>query len=303
MAPRLRVLVVGVGALGCEMLTKLVAHGCKDLEIVDMDTIELSNLSRQLLFRAHDVDRPKAVVAATRIATLFPQVQCVPRVQRVETLPPAYFEQFNLIFCGVDNAEARLWLNAVVCSAIHPIVLVEGGIEGLMGHVRLVIPRVTPCLYCTRYLHVEERHELPLCTLAGTPRTREHCLGWALSLAWPKRYPFEFDPADPHHLVLLTSIVQAQAQEKGIAGADAQFVETSVRQLVPAVVSTCALIAGVAVLVGLASVTAASLDLKTDNYWFYNGVEGAFLQSHSLHLDPDCLICRGQGPSNTLTSL
>lgn len=291
-----RILVVGAGALGCEVLSKLAAHGCQDLEVVDMDVIEVSNLSRQLLFRREDVGKAKAAVAARQIVQHFPHVRCRPRMQRVETLPPKYFGQFGLIFCQVDSVETRLWLNAVVCAgAVHRAVLVEGGVEGMMGHVRLTIPRVTPCLYCTRYLHVEERDELPLCTLAGVPRTREHCVGWALSLAWPKECASAFDPDNPDHVSRLTLLAQARAEESGIAGVDGDFVESSVRRIIPAVVSTCALVAGIAVLVGLrwASGPRALADIDGDNYWFFNGKEGAVLQSHCLQRDLACPVCGG----------
>ena len=62
MASPFQILVVGVGALGCEILSKLALAGFDRLDIVDFDVVEGSNLCRQFLFTAHDVGRPHAAL-------------------------------------------------------------------------------------------------------------------------------------------------------------------------------------------------------------------------------------------------
>ena len=72
-----RVLVIGAGGIGCELLKNLVLTGFEDLEVIDLDTIDVSNLNRQFLFRPHHVSKSKAVVAAAAVREFNPAARVV----------------------------------------------------------------------------------------------------------------------------------------------------------------------------------------------------------------------------------
>ena len=69
-----RVLVVGAGGIGCELVKTLSMTGFKRLSVIDLDTIDISNLNRQFLFRRHHVDMPKSETLRDAILAQNPQM-------------------------------------------------------------------------------------------------------------------------------------------------------------------------------------------------------------------------------------
>lgn len=143
-----RILVIGAGALGNEILKNLALLGIGNVVVVDMDKIETSNLSRSVLFREKDCGRYKAEVAAERAQELFPELKITALCENVVTdLGLGVYFWADIIIGGLDNREARLAINRNAFRAGKP--WIDGAIEVLIGVARVFSPPDGPCYECT----------------------------------------------------------------------------------------------------------------------------------------------------------
>jgi adenylyltransferase/sulfurtransferase len=141
-----RVLVVGAGALGNELVKDLALVGVGHLEVIDLDRVERSNLARCAFFREEDEGRPKAEVVARAAAALNPEITVVGHVGDVTAIGLGRLAGFDVVVGGLDNREARVWVNQA-CRKLG-IPWVDGAIEGLRGVVR-TFTGDGPCYECT----------------------------------------------------------------------------------------------------------------------------------------------------------
>jgi adenylyltransferase/sulfurtransferase len=143
-----RVLVIGAGALGNEILKNLALLGFRHVVVVDLDRIEVSNLSRTVLYRAEDVGEQKSVAAARAYLSLNNDALVQPIVAHVaHDCGLGLFEWADVILAGLDNREARLWINRAAWKVGRP--WVDGAIEGINGVARVFLPGQAPCYECT----------------------------------------------------------------------------------------------------------------------------------------------------------
>jgi molybdopterin/thiamine biosynthesis adenylyltransferase len=143
-----RLLVVGAGALGNEILKNAALLGFSKVVVVDMDCIEESNLSRTILYRDEDVGKFKARVAADAYTKIKPGSVARPMVENVVYgCGLGLFEWSDVILAGLDNREARLWINRSAWKVNRP--WIDGAIEGINGVVRVFVPGAPPCYECT----------------------------------------------------------------------------------------------------------------------------------------------------------
>lgn len=143
-----RVLVVGAGALGNEILKNLALLGFQKIVVIDLDRIEESNLSRAVLFRDSDVGSFKAEAAARSYESLSPGATIQPlSADVIHQVGLGLFAWSDLIIAGLDNREARLWINRAAWKTNRP--WVDGAIEGINGVVRVFVPGSPPCYECT----------------------------------------------------------------------------------------------------------------------------------------------------------
>lgn len=170
--------MVGAGGIGCELLKNLALTGYHEIHVVDLDTIDLSNLNRQFLFRYEHIKKSKALVA-TEVAQKFnPNVKIVAHHANIKdsTFNVEWFRGFKIVFNALDNLEARRHVNRLCLAADVP--LIESGTTGFNGQVQVIKKGVTACYDCTAK---ETPKSFPVCTIRSTPSQPIHCIVWGKS--------------------------------------------------------------------------------------------------------------------------
>jgi molybdopterin-synthase adenylyltransferase len=160
-----RLLVVGAGALGNEVLKNLALLGVGTVYVIDLDTVEPSNLSRSVLFRAEDGGRAKAEVAARRTREINPEVTLVPmRGDVITDVGLGLFADVDVVIGCLDNREARLWVNRQCWKTGTP--WVDAGIQEIQGVVKVFVPPDSACYECAMtsrdYQLLNLRYSCPL---------------------------------------------------------------------------------------------------------------------------------------------
>ncbi|GLB34857.1 putative E2_bind [Lyophyllum shimeji] len=301
-----KILVIGAGGLGCEILANLALTGFKDIHVIDMDTIDISNLNRQFLFRPKDVGKPKATVAAEFIMNRVPGVKVTPYFGKIQDKDDDYYMQFNLVICGLDSVEARRWINATLVNLVDPEnpeslkPLIDGGTEGFKGQARVILPTITSCYECSLDM-LNKPTAFPICTIANTPRLPEHCIEWASVLEWPRvQGDKKLDTDDPEHIGWLYSVAVARAKEFNIEGVTWSLTQGVVKNIIPAIASTNAIIA--AACCNEAFKIATSSAAYLNNYFMLIGTEGIYSYTFEHEKREDCPVCGGESLELSVSS-
>lgn len=297
-----KILVIGAGGLGCELLKDLALLGFRNLDVIDMDTIDISNLNRQFLFRLKDVGRAKADCAADFINTRIPGTRVTPHFKKIQDYDESFYRQFHIVVCGLDSIVARRWINGMLISMLNyedgeldqssVIPLVDGGTEGLKGNARVILPGISACVECTLDLYPPQVN-FPLCTLAHTPRLPEHCIEYVRILLWPKEEPFgegvAIDGDDPKHIQWIFDRSLERASEFNITGITYRLTQGVVKRIIPAVASTNAVIAAACATEVFKIATSCCLPLN--NYMNFNDTEGIYTYTFEAEKKEDCIAC------------
>ncbi|XP_008309250.1 SUMO-activating enzyme subunit 2 [Cynoglossus semilaevis] len=171
-----KVLVVGAGGIGCELLKNLVLTGFKNIEVIDLDTIDVSNLNRQFLFQKKHVGKSKAQVAKDSALQFCPTANITAYHDSV--MNPDYnvefFRKFMLVMNALDNRAARNHVNRMCLAADIP--LIESGTAGYLGQVAVIKKGMTECYECQPK---PTQKTFPGCTIRNTPSEPIHCIVWA----------------------------------------------------------------------------------------------------------------------------
>ncbi len=142
-----KVLVIGAGALGNEIIKNLALLGVGNILIADFDRIENSNLSRSILYREADQGALKAEVAARMAKEIYPAMNVQHFTGNViHDLGTGVFRWADVVIAGLDNREARLTINRNCWRVNRP--WIDGAIEQIQGTARVFVPD-GPCYECT----------------------------------------------------------------------------------------------------------------------------------------------------------
>lgn len=160
-----RVMVVGAGALGSPVLAYLAGAGVGRIGVVDHDTVELSNLPRQPLHFAPDMDANKAESAAAKLMLMNTDAIVEPYPARLGRMnAEAMLMGADLVVDCSDNFPTRYTVNDTCCTLGIP--LVEGGVLGFDGLVMAIKPGESACYRCAFPVEPEDG-SVPTCREAG----------------------------------------------------------------------------------------------------------------------------------------
>ena len=189
------ILIVGSGAIGCELLKNLAFLDVNKITVTDPDTIEKSNLSRQFLFRNKDVGKLKSEVAASTIKLMKPAINIEYLAEKVGdeniSFTNKVLKNKNLtaIFNALDNIDARRFMDNQCFN--HNLPLFESGTMGIKGNTQPVIPFLTET-YSNSNDPSNEK-SFAVCTIKNFPNEIQHTIHWALD-------QFEFFNRAPNNI-------------------------------------------------------------------------------------------------------
>eukprot|EP00884_Botryococcus_braunii_P010809 jgi/Botrbrau1/1972/Bobra.0052s0015.1 len=181
---KLKLFLVGAGALGCELLKNFALMGIATaapgtLTVTDDDVIEKSNLSRQFLFRDWNIGSSKSTVAAAAANAINPAVNIVALQNRVSpetenVFDDSFWESQDLVVNALDNITARMYVDSRCVYFGKP--LLESGTLGPKCNTQMIIPNLTENYGASRD---PPEKQAPMCTLHSFPHNIDHCLTFA----------------------------------------------------------------------------------------------------------------------------
>lgn len=184
---KLRVFLVGAGAIGCEHLKNFVMSGIGEkgrISITDMDSIEQSNLNRQFLFRESDVGKLKSESAARQAAAMNTGYLANDSLRYFDSavgketehiFSDQFLQEVDIVANALDNVEARNYMDNRCIFMRKP--MFDAGTLGTKGHLQSVLPFVSESYGSTTDA---AESSVPMCTVKSYPYTIEHTIEWAL---------------------------------------------------------------------------------------------------------------------------
>ena len=179
----LNLFMIGAGALGCEYLKNFALMGISQNEnnitVTDNDTIVISNLNRQFLFKSNDIGKNKSFCACREAKKINKDINLISQNYLVskdtrDIYNDIFWEKQDLIISAVDNISARKYIDNL-CTFYNKIFL-DTGTEGTKANCDIYYPDKTICL---NDLNFNNKEKIPMCTLKNFPTQIEHCIEYA----------------------------------------------------------------------------------------------------------------------------
>lgn len=182
--------IVGCGGIGCEV-AKLVASAPSryaSVALIDMDSVELSNINRQFLYSRDDVGREKAHATADYLKEKAPTVKVVSYSETIinpRRFGPCFFAQYDAVVTCLDAFAPRKYVGEMCWFSNR--LLVDAGTSGFSGSVTGYPPTSywnpnDPVIECYNCYNRDTRIEIPICTMKNKPTRPEHCVSYSILL-------------------------------------------------------------------------------------------------------------------------
>ncbi|KJP89146.1 hypothetical protein AK88_01232 [Plasmodium fragile] len=311
----IKVLVVGCGGLGNEVVKNLIYQNVKNITIVDHDTVEVSNLSRQFFFTHDDIGKSKAVVIEEKVKERYPYIHITSFVKNVESFDTDFFEHFDFLMGCLDNISSRMYLNNLIFTLRKNVIYIDGGVEGLRGSVKIV-DRVShfACVQCTVANYATGGEDqlggrgdggdggeaVPVCSIAGRPTNFTHCILYAMHVAFEQIRREKLNVNDKNHLVWIHEEAKKRATQFQIDYEDYHVTRQVVQNTLPTTISTLMVISSLMIYV---MHTVAShmyrkhiheVSSRTHDFSdiLYVGDNGFYLLHYKIYKNQQCVICR-----------
>lgn len=146
-----KILVVGAGAIGNEVIKNLALLGVKEVRLVDFDKVSKSNANRCVFFREEDHNILYKVEAVKKRVAEMSTMEIVPFNCRIEEAPEEVWQDLDLVIVGVDNDYARMLINAKVLTLAmegNYVPVINGAMALTFIECEVLIPGSTACLTC-----------------------------------------------------------------------------------------------------------------------------------------------------------
>ena len=175
-----RVLVIGAGGLGSPALLYLAASGVGTIGVVDADTVDDSNLQRQVIHQTATIGQAKVTSAAAAMTALNPFVRVIPHETRLDETTAALIADYDLILDGCDNFDTRYLVNRLCHAARKP--LISAAITQWEGQISLFHTAAgTPCYQCC-FPERPAPGMVPTCAEAGVAAPLPGILGSMMAM-------------------------------------------------------------------------------------------------------------------------